>query len=127
MMNIEKEIKTAFNLTPETIISDDYIQNNQDLMWIKKDIDTLMYVPSYMLWCLKNKDSEGSLVCDFILKALAEYGRATDKENSYLNFKYLCNLEQKSIVHYFLKWCEENIESINKEQLQRTLKRWTLE
>lgn len=123
-MNLEKEIEQAFCLTSETIISDDYIQNNPDLMWIKKQINLMIYVPSYMLWCLKNKESEGNLVCDFTLNALAEYGRAKDKENSYLNFKYLCNTEQKGIVYDFIKWCKENLELINEKQIQRILKYW---
>lgn len=123
-MSLEKEIEQAFCITPETIISDDYIQNNPDLMWIKKQINLMIYVPSYMLWCLKNKESEGNLVCDFTLNALAEYGRAKDKENSYLNFKYLCNEEQKGIVYNFIKWCKSDLEHINIKQIDRMFRYW---
>jgi len=123
-MNLEKELEEVFSLTSKTMISNEYIQNNPDLMWIKKRIDLMTYVPSYILWCLKNKESEGNLVCDYTLNALAEYGRAKDKENSYINFKYLCNAEQKAFVYNFLKWCAANLEFINKKQLQRALKHW---
>lgn len=125
-MNLEKEIEQVFCLTANTIISDEFIQDNPDLMWIKNEINLIEYVPSYMLWCIRHKkfEGEGSLIYDFTLNALAEYGRAKDKENSYLNFKHLCNAEQKAVVYNFLKWCEANLEHINEKQLQRTLKHW---
>jgi len=123
-MNLEKELEQAFCLTSETTITDDYIQKNPDLMWIKKKINLMAYVPSYILWCLKNIDSEGNLICDYTLNALAEYGRTKDKKNSYLNFKYLCNTEQKAVVYNFLKWCKENLGFINEKQLERALKHW---
>ncbi len=97
-MNLEKELAQVFSLTSKTMTSNEYIQNNPDVMWIKKRIDLMEYVP--------------------------RYGRVKDKENSYMNFKYLCNAEQKAFVYNFLKWCETNLEFINKKQLQRALKHW---
>ncbi len=123
-MNLEDEIKQEFNLTPETVVPDNYIQENVDLMWIKEEINTLLYVPSYILWCINNKEKEGSLVVDYTLNALAEYGRSKNKENSHLNFKFLCNSTQIKAIFKFLKWCESNLELIDEKQLQRSLKHW---
>ena len=123
-MELAEEIKKEFNLSPETVVSDDYIQDNVDLMWIKEEINTLLYVPSYVLWCIKNKEKDGNLVVVYTLNALAEYGRAKDKENNHLNFKFLCNSNQKEAVLKFLQWCEINLELVDDKQLQRTLKHW---
>ncbi|WP_295421299.1 hypothetical protein [Sulfurovum sp.] len=117
------DIKSAFNLTDENIISDDFIQDNNDLMWIKKDIDLLVYIPSYMNWCLQHKERNGNLVCDYTINALAEHGRA--KENSEnLNFKYLCNKTQRGMVYNFLVWCKNTLKDCNEVQIERALKHW---
>ena len=123
-MELEEEINKEFNLTPETVVSNDYIQENVDLMWVKEEINTLLYVPSYILWCIKNKEKDGNLVVVYTLNALAEYGRAKDENNKYLNFKFLCNSSQRKAILNFLKWCEINLELNDEKQLQRTLKHW---
>jgi len=123
-MNLENALEESFCLTSEIIVPDEFIQNNPDLMWIKEKIDLIVYVPSYMLWCLKNREAGGHLVCDYTINALAEYGRSKDKENTHMNFKHLCDVEQKAMVYHFLKWCEANLEFIDEKQLQRTLNRW---
>ena len=82
-------------------------------------------MPSYMLWCVKNGDSDGNLVCDHTISALAEFGRAKDEMN-YLNFKFLCNDRQKVAVYNFLNWCFSNL-ICNEEQALRAIKNWHVE
>ena len=85
------------------------------------------YMPSYMLWCVKNGDSDGNLVCDRTISALAEFGRAKDEMN-HLNFKYLCNDRQKMVVYNFLNWCLSSLILIsNKDQVLRSIKNWRIE
>jgi len=116
-------IKDTFNLTGSNILSDDFIQNNDDILLLEKDIDLLIYIPSYMNWCYQNKEKDGNLICDFTINALAEHGRAKDN-TSLLNFKYLCNNTQKELVYHFLLWCQNTFKFCNKTQIKRSLKHW---
>ena len=123
-MTIAQEIEIAFKISDENRVSDAFIEMNSDLMWLKAEVDLITYVPSYMLWCLAYKEKNGNLVCDHTIHALAEYGRANNPENNYLNFKGICNAEQIHAVKNFLLWCDENLELCNKTQIKRSLKYW---
>jgi hypothetical protein len=123
-MTLETDIKREFLLTKENVISDEFIVSNPDAVWLNNDIDYMTYVPSYMLWCLKNGDSDGNLVTDFTITALAEFGRAKSLENK-LNFKFLCNYDQRRIVLSFLQHCLLNLKySSTEEQIKRAIKNW---
>lgn len=100
-MNLGEEIKREFFLSENNVVSDRFICDNTDLLWLKEEIDYMIYVPSYMLWCVKNGDADGNLVCDRTISALAEFGRAKNAENR-LNFKFLCNDKQRFVVFSFL-------------------------
>ena len=123
-MDITSKILNEFHLSEGDLILDEFICENDDLMWIKSKINYMVYVPSYMLWCLKNRERDGNLICDNTISALAEYGRAKDSNNEYLNFKFLCSNQQKELVSLFLSWCSNNLEFCNKEQIERSIKHW---
>jgi len=122
-MDIASQIADGFDLSEETIISDKFIIENDDLMWLKIEIDHMVYVPSYMLWCIRNKDKDGNLVCDYTISALAEYGRVKSTNNN-AHFKFRCSTEQRELVCLFLSWCEYNLDFCNVEQIQRSIKQW---
>ncbi|MDH5728647.1 MAG: hypothetical protein OEZ58_06630 [Gammaproteobacteria bacterium] len=121
MDTLEKEIINAFpSVAEEPIVSEEYIEENPDLMMIEGNVDYFKLVPSYMLWCLRYKDLE--LVDMHTVNALAEYGRTSLKENDYLNFKWRCNPLQRKVVVKFLNWCSAAIEISEKEQITRAIK-----
>lgn len=124
-MNIEKIILNAF---PEALIqktvNDDYISGHQNLMEIPEEIETLVYVPAYMLWCVHNVNNYDQLVTDFTINSIAEYGRAKDSKYKYLNFKYRCNADQKKAVLAFLRWCLEHVDFVNEQQIGRAIRHW---
>lgn len=123
-MDITSQIFKEFHLSVEDIVSDEFICENDDLMWIKSEIDYMVYVPSYMIWCLKNKEINGNLICDNTIHALAEYGRAKKSDNTHLNFKFMCSTQQKKLVCIFLSWCANNLDFCNTEQIERSIKHW---
>jgi hypothetical protein len=106
-MNIEQEIQIEFFKGGEPRVGNEFIRSNEDIMWIKEEVDLAKYVPSYMYWVAKHGADENSMVSDHTLAALAEYGRCKDGDIKHLNFKYLCNLRQKEVVINFLKWPNE--------------------
>lgn len=122
-MDIASQIADGFDLSEGTIISDKFIIENDDLMWLQIEIDHMVYVPSYMLWCIRNKDKDGNLVCDYTISALAEYGRVKNTNNN-AHFKFRCSTEQRELVCLFLSWCEDNLDFCNVEQIQRSIKQW---
>jgi hypothetical protein len=122
-MKIEAQIKTAFPKAFDyPIITDDFIEHHQNIMEINGDIDYLKVVPVYMTWCCRFKDFK--LVDYYTVNALAEYGRAKDSKNSYLNFKFLCNPVQITAVTSFLSWCDAEILTSNSDQIKRALTHW---
>jgi hypothetical protein len=106
------------------MLSDMFINANPDLLSLEDGLDYLIYVPSYMIWVLRNRELDGNLNCDYTILALAEYGRAKDSENEFLNFKYRCSKSQKSQIVLFLIWCKENLKFCDNAQIQRSLKHW---
>ena len=123
-MDLKNSIRKEFSLTMENTLSDEFIRNNTNILWIKEKINFMEFLPSYMLWCVENRDIDGSLVCDHTISVLAEFGRAKDTPNNYLNFKYRCNDRQKAVVNCFLNWCLLNLIFCNKEQIKRAIKNW---
>ena len=123
-MNLEQDIIAAFPTVKEApLIKDDFIKNNQNIMEISGDVQYFKVVPAYMLWSIKNKDSE--LVDMYTVNALAEYGRTKIKDNDYFNFKWRCNEEQRNVVISFLEWCMNEILTAEVEQIERALKHWS--
>lgn len=61
-MNLEQEIEKEFELLPKDLVTDEFIEENYNLMEIVSDIDDSEYIPNYMLWCVKQKSDNGSLV-----------------------------------------------------------------
>ena len=122
-MEIEEEIRKAFpTVSTAAPVTDEFIEANPNLMELDEEFDQFEYVPAYMLWCLHNKDS--ALVDLYTVNVLAEYGRAKDSSNNYLNFKHRCSSAQVEAVTNFLKWCHEEIPSADATQIERALKRW---
>ena len=106
----------------EPLVSDEYIEEHENIMEIPGGFDYFKVVPAYMLWCLKYKDKQ--LVDMHTVNSLAEYGRAKDSKNEYLNFKWRCNEAQKAVITKFLKWCATEILTADTTQIERALKHW---
>lgn len=123
-MDLISNILEEFNLSEDDLISSSFISDNEDLMWIKADINLILYVPSYMVWCIKNKNISDSLIFDYTINAISEYGRCKDESNNYLNFKYQCTPEQIIIIVQFLDWCLNNLMFCDKLQIKRSIKHW---
>jgi len=123
-MYIHQEIENEFFSAGSSKLGDDFIENNADVMWVNEDMNPMVYVPSYMIWVAQNKEKNGNLICDYTINALAEYGRAKDCKNSNLNFKHLCNNNQKKVVLRFLEWCKNNLEFIDTDQIERSIMNW---
>jgi hypothetical protein len=118
-------LSEAFPTPPDKVmISDEFIVMNRDLMWIKMKFDTMLYVPAYMNWCVRNRDNYDQLVTHNTLNALATYGRTKNSGSGYSSFKLGCNEQQKLAVLSFYRWCLENVSFINKEQIERSMKQW---
>ncbi len=122
-MKIEAQIKAAFPKAFDyPIVTDEFIENHQNIMEINGELDYLKVVPAYMLWCCHFKNSK--LVDYYTVNALAEYGRAKDSKNGYLNFKFLCNPAQVTAVISFLRWCDSELLTSQSNQIERALKHW---
>ncbi len=123
-MNIENAIREAFFPDGSAPIEDEFIEKNTDITWLPGKIDLLGWVPSYMLWCARNRDANGNLVIDHTVNALAEYGRSKNPDIEHLNFKFLCNPKQRDVVLNFLQWCLTEELLVDKEQVRRACKNW---
>jgi len=123
-MNVSQEIDNVFGKFSDGAITDEFIEHNPNLMEIEGDLNLMTIVPAYLKWCIKHGEENGNLVCSYTLNSLSEYGRAKDSNNSYLNFKYLCNSQQKSAVLSFLKWCLSNFELVDLKHIERAIKNW---
>ncbi len=123
-MSLEEKIIAAFpKVQNEPLVTDEFIEENENIMEIPGDIDHFKYVPAYMLWCIRKKDIK--LVDMYTVNAVAEYGRTKMKENNYLNFKWRCNSEQRKAVHHFLEWCKNEITTVDATQIERATKNWS--
>jgi hypothetical protein len=118
-MSLRFEISKAFSLSKDLLIEDSFIEGHQDLMELSVEDHLMVYVPSYMLWCLKNKDSK--LVDLNTVHALSEYGRSKSPDG----FRSLCSAEQREVIYKFLVWCSEEIDTADAVQIERSLKKWS--
>ena len=118
-MSLRFEISKAFSLSKSIIIEDCFIEENQDLMELAVEDHLMVYVPSYMLWCLINKDLK--LVDLNTVNALSEYGRCKSEDG----FRSLCSKEQREVIYKFLIWCSEEIYTADTIQIERALKNWS--
>jgi hypothetical protein len=123
-MNIELAIKEAFFTDDLVPTDDEFIEANTDITWQNERTDLMNLVPSYMLWCVRNRDSNGNLVIDGTVNALSEYGRSKNPNIEHLNFKFLCNSKQRSVVLNFLQWCLTEELLVDEVQVQRACKHW---
>ena len=121
-MSLSFEIAKYFSITDSSRISDSFIEKNQNLMEIEVEKELMRYIPSYMLWCLKNKES--MLIDSYLINALSEYGRCKDPENEYLNFMFRCSKEQRNVISNFLVWCSTELYTVDQTQIERALKNW---
>ena len=119
------EIAEAFHLSENNVISEDYICSHPDPMGDISDLEPLQYMPSYMAWCVQNRDMDGNLICMYTINALAEFGRCKNPDLTYLAFKFRCSPEQKQAVIGFLNWSLANLPLENKEQIGRAIKQWS--
>ena len=124
-MTLIEDIIESFRLDSLKLISDNQIEENPDA-WTWHTVDNFIYIPNYMIWCLKYGESNGNLVCDYTLMYIAELGRVSirHKETKGTNFKFLCSKKQKEVIVKFLYWCLENLNDIDDVRLKRTLPYW---
>lgn len=123
-MSIAETINSAFpKVISDPILSDDEIRETQNPMELPNNHSLIDAVPCYMLYCAKNPEDD-SLVAYHTVNALAEYGRAKDPENEYLNFKFLCDDTQRAAVSSFLAWAKGPPSYEDEDQIDRALKRW---
>ena len=118
-MSLRFEISKVFSLSKSVLIEEAFIKDNQNIMELAVEDQLMIYVPSYMLWCIKHKDSE--LVDLHTVHALSEYGRCKSSDG----FRSLCSKEQREVVHKFLVWCKEEISTEDTVQIERALKNWS--
>jgi hypothetical protein len=119
-----EEIAAAFPSTAE-VIPDAVIEANPDIFSLQGPVDFRVVVPAYISWCVRHAtDGRGTLVPDYTVHALAEFGRSKDSSIAHLNFKHTCSLRQRAAVASFLHWCLNPDLILNKEQIKRALKNW---
>lgn len=125
MLPIENIIRTAFPAVdgPDAL-SDEFISANESLLEIEGAVDLFGYAPMYMLWCIRNKERYDQLVTNYTIDALAVWGRTKEACPQWANFKFLCNPEQKQAVTAFLLWCQQTLNALDNQQLERAIKRW---
>src|SRR3990170_2209665 len=97
------QIAAAFPGSTE--VPNSFIEANPDISGLTQPVDLRVIVPAYMIWCVRNADEHGTLIPDFTVEALAEFGRAKNPEIAHLNFKHTCSPQQRAIVAEFLRWC----------------------
>jgi hypothetical protein len=124
-MSLEQIINAAFpDAKVQTTITDNFILSNQSLMEIDKEIDPLLYVPVYMLWCVRNKENYDQLVTDYTIDSIAYFGRTINQPVASMNLKKRCNVSQREAILAFLQWCQASLEIIDEKQVERAIKQW---
>jgi hypothetical protein len=105
-------------------VSDSFIEANPDINWLKSPVDLHIVVPAYMAWCVRNPHRRDTLIPDFTVSALAEFGRSKNPAIKHLNFKHTCSAAQRAVVAEFLQWCLDPERLLLTEQIERSLKHW---
>ena len=120
---LEREIIEAFPRTSEAL-TDTFIEANSDIFTLEAP-NLQLVVPAYLLWCVRHTvDGRGSLVPDYVVHALAEFGRSKNSEVEHLNFKHTCSAQQRAVVAKFLRWCLNADLVLSTDQIERALKYW---
>ena len=123
-MSISVTVTGAFQRAlTDRLVSDDQIRETQDPMELLDPESLLRVVPCYMQYCIEYPDDD-SLVALNTVNALAEYGRSEDPSNSYLNFKFLCDQDQREAVVAFLIWAKGPPHYEDESQIDRAIRNW---
>jgi hypothetical protein len=123
-LSIAETISSAFQkVLADPALTDDQIKATKDPMELPDRLPLIDVVPCFMLYCAKYPEDD-SLVAYFTVNALAEYGRAKDSDNDYLNFKFKCDDHQKDAVAAFLIWAKGAPNYEDEDQIDRALRRW---
>ncbi len=123
-MSIAETVAGAFRkVLVDRILSDEQVREIQDPMELLEQESLLNVVPCFMQYCIEYPDDD-SLVALYTVNALAEYGRSKNPSNSYLNFKFLCNEDQRKAVVAFLIWAKGPPHYEDKNQIDRAVKNW---
>lgn len=123
-LSIFESITNAFQaVLANPTLSDVQIRRTHDPMELDTEISLIEAVPCYMLYCVKYPE-EDSLVAYSTVNALAEYGRAKNSANNYLNFKFQCDDQQRKAVVEFLLWAKGAPCFEDEDQIERALKNW---
>jgi hypothetical protein len=109
---------------PPPSLDDEYIVRHPDPTCAEPKGEWLVLMPAYMSWCLRSPLRDKLLVVDHTGNALANFGRFTEPVPSHMNFRSLCNQQQREVVVGFLRWCLSGQVLIIEDQVQRSLKRW---
>ena len=115
-----RDVLTEFNVVspiPDEVIA----ENPNPLFDIEEDV--FIVIPSYMAWCLRSGGTNGSIVVDGTVLALAELGRARKISKGPFRFKRECSAKQQEVVVSFLEWCLSAEPMIDK-YTERALKHW---
>jgi hypothetical protein len=108
-------------------LPDSFIEGNPDLACLRQPPDLQAVVPAYMAWCVRNAAEVNTLIPDYTVAALAEFGRSKNPAIAHLNFKHTCSPEQRVVVADFLRWCLNPDLVLHTEQIERSLKHWSPE
>ena len=123
-MSIADTLSRTFSgVLSDPALSDDQIRETQNPMELTVQHSLVDVVPCYMLYCIKHPDDD-SLVALHTVGALAEYGRAKDPSNAYLNFKFQCNADQREAVVSFLLWAKGPPHFEDEIQIDRAVRNW---
>ena len=124
-MSVDQIIHAAFpDASVQVDITDDFIRSNQNFFEIDNALDPLAYLPAYMLWCVKNKDDYDQLVTDCTIDAIAYFGRTVNQPIATLDLKKRCSTFQRQTILAFLYWCQESLEIVDEQQIERAIKQW---
>ncbi|MFO1350716.1 MAG: hypothetical protein U1F68_08585 [Gammaproteobacteria bacterium] len=124
-MDIAYTVETAFPGSLQSTAELNWkIEENPNILELSGELNYLKLVPSYIQWCIQNKDRYDQLVTDWTIHALAEYGRAKSPESPHLNFKFLCSSEQRWAIRAFLEWCITSLEVVHEAQVYRAIRHW---
>jgi len=125
MVDIRQAIWTSFpQLMKPPVVSDAFIESHPHIMMdLEDNVDHFKIVPAYMDFIVRHK-SANSLVEIYTLHTLAEYGRAKNTTDSYLNFKFRCTQQQVAVIIQFLNWCRSEIPAVDETSITRALTQW---
>ncbi|MEM1262002.1 MAG: hypothetical protein AAGH76_06380 [Pseudomonadota bacterium] len=123
-MSINETVSIAFGaILNGRAISDEQIRSTQNPMELREPESLLRVVPCYIQYCI-DYPQDDSLVAYCTINAIAEYGRCKDPSDSYLNFKFLCNEQQRLAVAEFLVWANGPPHFEDETQIRRAVRNW---